>query len=155
MKMTSGILLALLLSWTTLFAAEQKAVFDLTSGDAVQIEKHLVNTIEGLARYYRANGIDFSIAVVISGDAYKYFVQDIEHSPYRGDKGLLHTQKTFGPMFEKLQAQYGVEFDMCRAGRRARGIDKDVLYPYVKSELNKSVYLIRWQNMGYAYMPVH
>jgi intracellular sulfur oxidation DsrE/DsrF family protein len=153
--MISKLIWALLLSFTTLFAVEQKAVFDLTSGDETKIEKHLVNTIEGLGKYYKSNGIDFNVAVVISGDAYKYFVQDIEHSPYKGDKTLLSAQKRLGPMFEKLQAQYGVEFDMCRAGRRARGIEKGLLYPYVKSSLNKSVYLIRWQNMGYAYMPVH
>lgn len=147
--------LTVLLSLTTLSAAEQKAVFDLTSGDEAKIEKHLVNNIEGLARYYRTNGIDFNVAVVISGDAYKYFVQDIEHSPYKGDTVLMKAQQKLRPLFEKLQAQYGVEFDMCRAGRRARGIDRGVLYPYVKSDLNKSVYLIRWQNMGYAYMPVH
>lgn len=155
MTMISRMVLTVLFSLTALSAAEQKVVFDLTSGDETKIEKHLVKNIEGLVRYYKANGIKYKMAVVISGNAYKYFVKDIEHSPYKGEPGLLKAQQKFGPMLEKLQARYGVEFDMCRAGRRARGIDKAVLYPYVKSDVNKSVYLIRWQNMGYAYMPVH
>ena len=155
MRLITTVVLAFLFSFSVLFAAEQKAVFDLTTGDAATIEKHLVKNIEGLARYYKANDITFKTVVVISGNAYKYFVQDIEHSPFKGEAELVGTQKKLAPLLAKLHREYQVEFDMCQAGREARNIDMKVLYDYVQSDKNKSVYLIMWQNRGYAYLPVH
>ena len=155
MRIIKRVILGLLLSLTSLMAAEQKVVFDLTSGDVATIEKHLIKNIEGLAGYYKANDIDFKAVVVISGDAYKYFVQDLENSRFKGKLKVARAQKTLEPRLEKLHTKYGVEFDMCKAGMKARNIDKKVLYSYVKTDLNKSVYLIKWQNEGYAYLPVH
>jgi intracellular sulfur oxidation DsrE/DsrF family protein len=155
MKLNKMVIVGLLLSFTALFAVEQKAVFDLTTGDEAKIAKYLINNIDTLARYYSANDIDFKAVVVISGDAYKYFVATIEASPYQGDEKLVAAQKKLAPLLEKLHRDYHVEFDMCKAGMKARKIDKKVLYPYVKSDLVKSVYLIKWQNAGYAYLPVH
>lgn len=155
MRLTARIAAALLLSFTVLLAAEQKAVFDLTTGDEATIEKHLIKNIEGLARYYKANDITFKAVVVISGNAYKYFVRDLESSPFKGEADLARAQKKLAPLLAKLHREYQVEFDMCQAGRRARNIDMKVLYDYVRSDKNKSVYLIMWQNRGYAYLPVH
>ncbi|MGB5963929.1 MAG: DsrE family protein [Sulfurimonadaceae bacterium] len=155
MRTMKIVLLGLLLSLTSLMAAEQKVVFDLTSGDVATIEKHLIKNIEGLAGYYKANDIDFKAVVVISGDAYKYFVKDLKNSRYKGKLKVARAQKRLEPILEKLHTKYGVEFDMCKAGMKARNIDKKVLYSYVKTDLNKSVYLIKWQNEGYAYLPVH
>ncbi|MCJ7764960.1 MAG: DsrE family protein [Thiovulaceae bacterium] len=155
MKLITTVILGLMLSFTALFAAEQKVVFDLTSGDKAAIEKYLIKNIEGLAHYYSANDIDFKAVVVISGDAYKYFVQEIADSPFKGDTQLIRAQKKMAPLLAKLHNDYKVEFDMCKAGMEARKIDKKVLYGYVKSDLVKSVYLIKWQNDGYAYLPVH
>jgi hypothetical protein len=148
-------IIAAMLSSTLLFAAEQKVVFDLTSDDEAKIRKHLISNIEGLAEYYKANDVAFEAAVVISGNAYKYFVQDIAASPYREETALIAAQKRLAPLFEKLHKEHGVEFDMCKAGMKARKIEKKVLYPYVKNEMNKSAYLIKWQNRGYAYLPIH
>ena len=155
MKIFKIILVGLLLSMTSLIAAEQKVVFDLTTGDETKIAKHLIRTVEGLATYYKANDIDYKVAVVISGKAYKYFVDDLNNSPFKGKLKVAKAQKSLAPLLEKLHSEYGVEFDMCKAGMTARGIDQKVLYNYVKSDLNKSVYLIKWQNEGYAYMPIH
>ncbi len=155
MRTIKSVFLGLLLSLTSLMATEQKVVFDLTSGDVATIEKHLIKNIEGLAGYYKANDIDFKAVVVISGNAYKYFVQDLKNSRFKGKLKVERAQKTLEPLLEKLHTEYGVEFDMCKAGMKARNIDKKVLYSYVKTDLNKSVYLIKWQNDGYAYLPVH
>lgn len=155
MQIIKSVFLGLLLSITSLMASEQKVVFDVTTGDVAKIEKHLINTIEGLAAYYKANDIDFKAVVVISGNAYKYFVQDLKSSPFNGKLKVARAQKKLEPLLEKLHTEYGVEFDMCKAGMKARKIDKKVLYGYVKTDLNKSVYLIKWQNDGYAYLPVH
>ena len=155
MKIFKTILVGLLLSMTSLMAAEQKVVFDLTSGDETKIAKHLIRTVEGLSTYYKANNIDYKVAVVISGKAYKYFVEDLKNSPFNGKLKVAKAQKSLAPLLAKLQSEYGVEFDMCKAGMSARNIDKKVLYNYVKADLNKSVYLIKWQNEGYAYLPIH
>lgn len=155
MKLIKMLFIGLVFSFTTLFAVEQKVVFDLTSGDEVAIEKYLIQNIEGLARYYKANNIDFKAVVVISGNAYKYFVQDIKNSPFRDEEGLTQTQKKMAPLLEKLHSEYSVKFNMCKVGMEARNIDKKVLYNYVESDLTKSVYLIKWQNDGYAYLPIH
>ncbi len=138
-----------------LYAAEQKVVFDLTSGDEAKIRKHLIANIEGLENYYSANDIEFKVAVVISGDAYKYFVKDIAASPYKAQKPLIAAQTRLAPLLQKLHSVHKVEFYMCKAGMKARKIDKKVLYPYVQNEMNKSAYLIKWQNLGYAYLPIH
>ena len=155
MRIIKSVFLGLLFSITSLMASEQKAVFDVTTGDVAKIEKHLINTIEGLAAYYKANDIDFKAVVVISGNSYKYFVQDLKSSPFNGKLKVARAQKKLEPLLENLHTKYGVEFDMCKAGMMVRNIDKKVLYDYVKTDLNKSVYLIKWQNDGYAYLPVH
>jgi uncharacterized protein len=155
MRMIQRIFVTLLVSMTALIAAEQKVVFDLTTGDVPTIQKHLIKNIEGLAGYYKANDIDYTIAVVISGNAYKYFVQDLANSPFKGDLKVVQAQKKLGPDLEKLHRVYGVEFDMCKTGMKARKIDKKVLYSYVKAEMSKSLYLVKWQNEGHAYLPVH
>ncbi len=155
MRLFTTVVLGLILSFTALFAVEQKVVFDLTTGDAATIEKHLIKNIGSLARYYSANDIDFKAVVVISGSAYKYFVEKIDASPFKDDRELAAVQKKMAPLLAKLNRDYKVEFDMCKAGMEARNIDKKVLYDYVKSDLVKSVYLIKWQNDGYAYLPVH
>lgn len=153
--MYKKIAVLLLISLSFVTAAEQKVVFDLTSADAAKIEKHLINNVQSMAKYYESEGIAYKFSVVISGNAYQYFVADIAKSPYKTQKKLYTLQKKLASLFEKLHKRYKVEFDMCNAGRKARGISKDVLYPFVKSEVNKSIYLVRWQNMGYAYLPIH
>ncbi len=155
MRMIKTLMMALLLSLSSLMAVEQKVVFDLTSGDVATIEKHLIKNIDNLAEYYKANKIDFKAVVVISGNAYKYFVEDLANSPFKGKLKVARAQKKLAPLLAKLHTTYGVEFDMCKSGMKARKIDKKVLYGYVKTDLDKSVYLIKWQNEGYAYLPVH
>jgi len=154
MRMIKVMLLGLLLSVGSLIAAEQKVVFDVTTGDAAKIEKGLIGTINGLVKYYDTNNINYKIVVVISGKAYKYFVNDLNNSPYKGKLKVARAQKNLAPQLQKLYDQ-GVEFDMCQAGMKARGINKTSLYSYVVTAKNKSVYLIEWQNRGYAYLPVH
>jgi len=154
MRMFKMVILGLLLSLGSLVASEQKVVFDVTTGDVDKLEKGLIRTIDGLVAYYKANDIEYKIAVVISGKAYKYFVKDLKNSPYKSKLEVDRAQKKLAPQLQHLHAK-GVEFDMCQAGMKARGLDKKVLYNYVVTTKNKSVYLIEWQNRGYAYLPVH
>ena len=122
--MIKVMVLGLLLSIGSLIAAEQKVVFDVTTGDSAKIEKGLIGTISGLVKYYDTNKIDYKIVVVISGKAYKYFVNDLNNSPYKGKLKVARAQKNLAPQLQKLYDQ-GVEFDMCQAGMKAHGINKN------------------------------
>ena len=154
MRMIKMIVIGLLFILSSLVASQQKVVFDVTTGNADKIQKGVVQTINGLVSYYEENKIEYRIVVVISGKAYKYFVSDLKNSPYKGKLKVVRAQKKLASKLQKLHLK-GVEFEMCQAGMKARGIDKTVLYDYVVSDKNKSIYLIEWQNRGYAYLPVH
>jgi len=135
-------------------AEERKAVFDLTSGDPERIEGRIIETIKGLHEHYASIGIEFKPVVVISGNAYKYFIRDLDNSPFKEDGALAALQPQFETAFTELHTQYNVRFDMCGTGMKARKIDASTLYPFVNTDKSKYVYLIDWQNAGYAYIPI-
>ncbi len=135
-------------------AGEKKAMFDLTSGDAERIEQRIVGAIKFLSNYYKKQGDEFKAVVVISGKSYKYFIQDLDNSPYKGDKELAAAQKKLQPMLLELHEKYGVRFDMCGGGMKSRDIKAESLYSYVHTDKMKYVYLINWQNEGYAYLSI-
>ena len=135
-------------------AGERKAMFDLTSGDAERIEQRIVGTIKYLSGHYQKQGDEFKAVVVISGKSYKYFIEDLANSPFANDQELAAAQKKLAPMLLELHEKFGVRFDMCGAGMRARKIKAESLYSYVHTDKMKYVYLINWQNEGYAYISI-
>ena len=144
------------LALTGLSAAdERKAVFDLRSGDPDKIEVRLVSDIKHIADHYKKRNIEFKAVVVISGRAYKYFIEDLDNSPYKDEEGLVEAQSKLRPIFRELNDDYGVTFEMCEVGMSDRNIKAESLYSYVKSDKLQAIYLIDWQNAGYAYVPVN
>jgi uncharacterized protein len=133
---------------------ERKAVYDLTTGDAKKIESRLFGGIKYIAEYYRKQNIEFKAVIAISGESYKYFVEDIANSPYKGDKQLIEAQKRLKPLMQELVEKYGVRFDMCGMGMKGRKIKAESLYSFIHHDKIKPVYMIEWQNKGYAYMPM-
>lgn len=154
MKTLKILLLSLIFFSSFSLAGERKAMFDLTSGDAERIEQRIVGAIKFLSNYYNKEGDEFKAVVVISGKSYKYFIKDLDNSPYKGDKELAAAQKKLEPMLLELHEKYGVRFDMCGGGMRSRNIKAESLYPYVHTDKMKYVYIINWQNEGYAYVPI-
>ena len=136
-------------------AKEAKVVFDVTSGDSHKIGKHLINSVNVLETYYKKENIDLKVIVVISGDAYKYFIEDLKKSPYATQTEVADVQAKFKTDFQKLNDKYGVIFEMCANGMRARKINPNNLYKFVHADVMKGVYLIEAQNSGYAYIPIH
>ena len=136
-------------------AADRKAVYDLTSGDAERIESRLLNGIKFLSDYYKKQGDDFKAVVVISGKSYKFFIDDLANSPYKDDKDLIEAQKKLRPLIKELHDDFGVRFDMCGGGMKRREIKAESLYSFIHTDKMKPIYLINWQNEGYAYMPLH
>jgi intracellular sulfur oxidation DsrE/DsrF family protein len=155
MKLFRLLTIVLLLGIKTLYADTLKVVYDLSSGDSNKIEKHLLDSLGAVSRYYSAEKKKLKVRVVISGDAYKYFIDDLKASPYASDKEAVDIQAYFKIRLRDLHDVHGVTFQMCSSGMKARKIEKHTLYNYVEAEKMKSVYLIDAQNEGYAYMPIY
>ena len=155
MKIYKALLLSLMIATGTLYAESAKVVYDLTSGDSAKIEKHLIKSVNALAAHYKKEKIEFEAIVVISGDAYKYFIEDLKNSPYANQKEIINIQPHFKPLLKNLSNNKHITFNMCSTGMKARDILRRSLYDYVHADAMKSVYLIKAQNDGYAYMPIH
>jgi len=155
MKIFRILLIASVLSFSSVYADSAKVVYDLTTGDTKKIEKYLINSIPAVSKHYTSMKKKLKVMVVISGDAYKYFIGDLKISPYASDEDAVNMQKKFKPLLENLHDIYGVTFNMCATGMKARKIEKNTLYKYVHADNMKNVYLIDAQNDGYAYMPIH
>jgi intracellular sulfur oxidation DsrE/DsrF family protein len=138
-----------------MYANEAKAVYDVTSGDSAKIEKEMIKSIHNVSQHYKGKNKEFKTIVVISGDAYKYFIKDLSNSPYSEDKNATAIQPKFISVLQELNDRYNVTFKMCSAGMKARGIKLETLYTFVHADAIKDVYLIDAQNDGYAYIPVH
>ena len=155
MKILKILTVLLLLASSAVYADTAKVVYDLTTNDVQKIKKHLVRSITAVSNYYVSQKKEFKAIVVISGDAYRFFIQDLKNSPYSDDSELKALQSELKPLFEKLHKEHHVTFDMCETGMDARDIKKETLYTFVNAEMMKSIYLISAQNDGYAYMPIH
>lgn len=154
-KLFKSFIVLLLLGSSTLYADSAKVVYDLTSGDITKIKKHLIKSVNAVSDYYKSQNKEFDATVVISGDAYKFFIQDLKNSPYADDVELQKMQAEIKPLLEKLHSNKHVVYNMCESGMKARKIKKETLYKFVYADAMKSVYLINAQNKGYAYMPIH
>ncbi len=148
-------MLLLLLGSSTLYADSAKVVYDLTTGDIAKIKKHLIKNVNAASDYYKSQNIEFDAIVVISGNAYKFFVEDLEHSPYANETEVQKVQAELKPLLAKLHNDKHVVYNMCHNGMKARHIKKESLYKFVNADVMKSVYLINAQNKGYAYIPIH
>ncbi len=136
-------------------AEERKLVYDLKLGNADRVVGYLFNDIKYNAAYYTEHGHDFRAAVVISGQAYKFFVEDLENSPYKDDPELPAIQAKFRPILEELVEDYGVEFRMCVVGMERQGLTANLLYSFVEAEKSQPIYLTDYQADGYGYLPLH
>jgi len=154
-KVIRSVMLLFLLSGGSVCAKSLKVVYDLRSGDKDVIHKQLINTVKVLSAYYEKNNKKLDVIVVISGKAYKYFIDDIDNSPYWYDNDLIEVQKRLKPRLEMLHEMFGVKFQMCVLGMTIQEIEKKTLYPYVEAEAMRSIYLIDAQNDGYAYLPLY
>lgn len=155
MKLLKILAITLSLGFSSLYADTLKVVYDLSTGNSSKIEKHLIDSLVAVSRYYSSEKKKMDVRVVISGESYKYFIDDLKDSPYATDKDAADIQAYFRIRLKDLHDHYGVTFQMCVSGMKARKIKKDTLYEYVEAEKMKSVYLIDAQNEGFAYMPIH
>ena len=146
------IFLATLLLCGTLFAKTYKVVYNLTTGSEAVLSKKLVANTQKLKTYYEAKGDRLEVAVVVSGKAYRFFIQDLAHSPYANESALLKSQPARTKMLDAFSKIATIE--MCGMGMKHRKIAPETLYPFVKPAFNKTEALMRYQNSGYAYIPL-
>lgn len=147
----------LLLSLSMLLNAEEglkKVVFDLTSGDPKVFEKNILSGIAFQKNYYEGKLQELDVAVVVHGDAYKFFVKDLPLSPYKNDKELKKVQEEFAKRIESAVKTYNVTFLLCQSGMKRKNIREEHIYPSIGFVPTSTIGLIEKQNEGYAYIPV-
>ncbi len=78
-------LLMLLMLFSYLHAGEEvvkKVVYDLTTGDIERFEKRLIGGIVTHKNYYHGKLESLDVRVVVHGDAYKFFMYDLNGTVY-------------------------------------------------------------------------
>jgi intracellular sulfur oxidation DsrE/DsrF family protein len=131
-----------------------KVVFDLSNGNPMVIKGRVAWNIRTISKNLQEQNRTLKSIVVISGDAYKFFIKDLKKSPYN-TYDIIAEQKLLEPILTKLHKDYNVIFQMCSVGMQKHDIGGSTLYPFIKHEKNKTQYLIEAQNEGYAYIPVN
>jgi len=152
-----GILLLLLSSYSMAKEnqTEKKVVYDLTTSDIVMVEKRLIGSIISNHEYYQSKLQEYKVKVVIHGDAYKFFMQDLNNTAYAFDKKLVEKKSELGKRLESLSKLYGVEFEVCEVGVKSRTLNPKAFYPFVVMVHNAIIGLVDAQNDGYAYVPIN
>lgn len=140
-----------------LFAEEgvKQVVFDLKTGDIGTFEKKVLQGIAYHKGYYEGKLEKLDIAVVIHGDAYKFFVKDLKNSPYKNDVALAKAHDQLSKRIATMANTYEVEFLMCEATMKTLKIDKSNVYDFVNLTPNSTIGLIDKQNEHFAYVPIH
>lgn len=146
----------LILSMGILHAQDDSAkiVYDLTTKDLANFELRILKAIVTNKAHYESTLRELDVAVVIHGNAYKFFTKDPEHSKFKDDKALISTHKTLAKRIETLAKTYDVEFLVCGVGLRKHGLGEKDVYDFVKIIPNATIGLIDKQNEGYAYVPL-
>lgn len=132
----------------------KKVVFDLTTGNLKTFEQKVISGIANQKAYYEGKLEELQVAVVIHGDAYKFFVNDLAVSPFKNDNELVTAKADLSKRIASMSDTYEVEFLMCAVGMKSYKINKDNLYKFVKLVATSTVGLIDKQQEGYAYIPI-
>ena len=148
------VLLVLFILMSNLFADSSiKVVYDLTTGDISKFKQRILSGIASNKGHYQGKLETLKVAIVIHGDAYKFFIKDLTTSPYAKDKKLSAVQADLRKRLRSLADYYEVEFLMCHSGVKHYKIKESNLYSFVKLTPNASIGLIDKQNEGFAYIP--
>ena len=148
-------LLLIICSTVLLFGDDvHKVVYDLTTGSVKKFEKNILKGVVFNKGLYEKRFEELKVTVVIHGEAYRFFVKDVDTTRFKKDMTLHNEFKTLKKRIRSLHENYDVEFLMCEAGMsRYRLKPKDIV-DFVKIIPNSTIGLIDKQNEGYAYIPV-
>lgn len=150
------ILIVLFLCMVSLsFAETKKIMIDLKTGDFESFDKAFLNGLPGTIDYFSSQGKTVDVAVVIHGDAYKFFVQNLNNTSYGMDESLVKHQELIQQRLEEMLKKYRIHLEVCMSGMHKRGILSQDLYPFVTPIKSAMVGLVKWQNEAYAYVSLH
>jgi len=148
-------LIVLLLAATFAFADTKKFMIDLKTGDMESFNNQLLVGVPGTIDYFTAQGDKVEVAVVIHGEAYKFFVENLDNTQYGMDKALAERQDAIRKRLVEIEKKYHIRMEICMNGMHRKGILSEDIYPFVTPIKSAMVGLVKWQNKGYAYVPVH
>ena len=147
-------ILLILVLCLSLYAAEHKVLLDVQTGNPKLLEKNLIDRVIGIHAYYAMQGETVKIAVLVSGNSYKFFMKDTEDSLYSLNKNFTQVRDALQVKLKLLATEYNVVFETCEMGMQRRDISEDQLVSFVTPVYSYTIGLIKWQNDGYAYLPV-
>ncbi len=148
------LLLLLLSSFLNAEESVKKVVFDLTTGSIEVFEKKVLSGIAFHKTYYQNNLEELKVAVIVHGDAYKFFVKNLNISRYKNDLKLIANQESLSKRIKSLADIYEVEFLLCKSGVDKLKIDTNNLYKYTKLVATATIGLIEKQSEDYVYVPI-
>ncbi len=131
-----------------------KVVFDLTTSDIEVFERNVLKGIAFHKTHYEGSLKELSVAVVIHGGAYKFFIKTPDNKLIKQDAILMKTHKNIAKRIALVADLYEAEFLMCKAGLTRRGLKEKDIYSFVKMVPTSTVGLIDKQGEGYAYIPI-
>lgn len=131
-----------------------KIMVNLTTGDQEKFFSHFLGGVKGTTEFFCQKGENVDTVVVIHGEAYKFFVEHLENTQYGTDPKLADAQETIHQKLMELFQKYNVRFEVCRIGMNGKGILTQDIYPFVVPINSAMIGLVKWQNEGYAYVPV-
>ena len=149
------VLTALLCLSVFAFAEDvHKVVYDLTTGSVKKFERYILKGIVANKTHYEKNFEELKVSVVIHGEAYRFFVKNIDKTKFKKDITLHNEYDLLKKRIRSLHENYEVEFLMCAAGMPRHKLKAADIVNFVKIVPNSAIGLIDRQNEGYAYIPV-
>ncbi|MDF1883368.1 DsrE family protein [Sulfurimonas sp. SAG-AH-194-C21] len=150
------ILLVLLTMFTLANADEEtvRVVYDLTTENVAKFEKNILKGIAISKAHFEGNLQEFESAVIIHGEAFRFFLKDVENSSFNSNTELLEAYPELSKRVAGMADTYEVEFLMCEASMPKYGLKKEDIVDFVKFVPTSTIGIIQKQNEGYAYFPV-
>lgn len=144
----------ILVMYLSLYATEHKVLLDVQTGNPKLLEKNLIDRVIGIHAYYAMQDEKVKISVLVSGNAYKFFMKDTDLTLYSLNKNFTKVRDALQVKLKLLSTEYNVVFETCEIGMQRRDISEDQLVDFVRPVYSYTIALIKWQNNGYAYLPV-
>jgi len=132
-----------------------KLVVDLTTSSVVKFDKNILQSIAYNKTHYSNSLKELEVAVVIHGEAYRFFVKDLKNSSFKNDKALSKVYSDLKKRIATMSDTYDVEFLMCRAALKRHNLKEEDIVKFVTLVPNSTIALIDKQNEGFAYLPVN
>lgn len=131
-------------------AHEYKAVFDCSSSDQKYITSRMI-LIEKTMNMIEADGDKTKFAVTIHGGCLPMVTKN--YKKIVSDEDIKYISKS-KEVITRLSQKRGVEVVACAIALKAHLIHQDNVLPFIRITKNSFMDTIKYQNLGYALMPL-